>query len=291
MYLFLLCFDESITMKRYLPTISTVILFTLVILLIVVYFCKSIFITINAGEAGVLYKRFSGGTVTDIVYKEGFHIIFPWDSMTIYDTRVQQKSYSLYVLTAEGLRIQLLVSIRYFPERAAVAVLHQKVGPDYLEKVVVPEIDGTLRQSAGKMSLDDIYMSKGSSLYGILTQAIFKIEKNYITIQDVVVRQVILPKPVEAAIENKVEQKQLSEAYEYKLDREKHEADRKIIEAEGIYQYNTKVSKSLSKDILKWKGIQATQALAESNNAKIVVIGSGGGQLPIILGGEAGKEK
>ncbi len=276
-------------MNRYLPAISTIVMFTLVILLVVVYFYKSIFVTVNSGEVGVLYKRFSGGTVTDVVYKEGFHVIFPWDSMTIYDTRVQQKSYSLFVLTAEGLKVELIVSIRYFPERAAVAVLHQKVGPDYLEKVVVPEIDGTLRQSSGKMSLDDIYMSKGTSLYGILTQAIFKIEKNYVTIQDVVVRRVILPKPVEAAIENKIEQKQLSEAYKYKLDREQNEASRKIIEAEGIYQYNTKVTKSLNKDILKWKGIQATQALAESNNAKIVVIGNGGNQLPIILGGEAGK--
>jgi len=122
-----------------------------------------------------------------------------------------------------------------------------------------------------------------------LTKAIFKIEKNYITIQDVLVRQVILPKTVAEAIESKVEQKQLSEAYQYRLEREKKEADRKIIEAEGIYQYNAKVTKSLTQDILKWKGIQATQELAASNNAKIVVIGNGGSQLPIILGGETGK--
>jgi regulator of protease activity HflC (stomatin/prohibitin superfamily) len=272
-------------MKRYLPSLTTL---TFIILVLVVYFYKSIFITINAGEAGVLYKRFSGGTVTDIVYKEGFHVIFPWDVMAIYNTRVQQKSYSLFVLTTEGLQIELVVSIRYFPERAAVAVLHQKVGPEYLEKIVIPEIDDTLRQTAGKMTLDEIYMSKGS-VYKILTKAIFKIEKNYITIQDVLVRQVILPKTVAEAIESKVEQKQLSEAYQYRLEREKKEADRKIIEAEGIYQYNAKVTKSLTQDILKWKGIQATQELAASNNAKIVVIGNGGSQLPIILGGETGK--
>lgn len=273
-------------MNRYLPTLTTA---TFIILLLIVYFFKSIFITVNAGEAGVLYKRFSGGTVTDIVYKEGFHVIFPWDVMTIYNTRVQEKTYSLYVLTAEGLQIELVVSIRYFPERAAVAVLHQKVGPDYLGKIVVPEIDDTLRQAAGQMSLDDIYMSKGASLYGILTKAIFKIEKNYVTIQDVIVRQVILPKQVAAAIESKIEQKQLSEAYEYRLVSEKREADRKIIEAEGVYQYNTKINKSLNGDILKWKGIQATQALSESNNSKVIVIGSGGNQLPIILGGGAGQ--
>ncbi|MDD2760209.1 MAG: prohibitin family protein [Methylomonas sp.] len=250
-----------------------------------VYFFKSIFITINAGEAGVLYKRFSGGTVTDIVYNEGFHVIFPWDIMTIYNTRVQEKTYSLFVLTAEGLQIELIVSIRYYPERPAVAVLHQKVGPDYLDKIVVPEIDDTLRQTAGTMTLDDIYMSKGASLYRILAKAIFKIEKNYVTIQDVIVRQIILPKQVAVAIESKVEQKQLSEAYLYRLEREKKEAERRIIEAEGIYQYNTKINKSLNGDVLKWKGIEATQALAGSNNSKVIVIGSGGNQLPIILGG------
>lgn len=268
--------------NRYLPTLTTALF---VVMLIMVYFFKSIFITINAGEAGVLYKRFSGGTVTDIVYNEGFHVIFPWDIMTIYNTRVQEKTYSLFVLTAEGLQIELIVSIRYYPERPAVAVLHQKVGPDYLDKIVVPEIDDTLRQTAGTMTLDDIYMSKGASLYRILAKAIFKIEKNYVTIQDVIVRQIILPKQVAVAIESKVEQKQLSEAYLYRLEREKKEAERRIIEAEGIYQYNTKINKSLNGDVLKWKGIEATQALAGSNNSKVIVIGSGGNQLPIILGG------
>lgn len=271
-------------MLRQLPALITS---TIVILLIIVYFYSSIFITIRAGEAGVLYRRFAGGTVTDYVYPEGFHIIFPWNSMTIYNTRVQQKSYSLPVLTDEGLKITLNISIRYYPERDAVGILHQKVGPDYLEKVVIPEVDHTIRVSVGKMAIDEVYTSKGSSLHDIITKAVSEIEKNYIVIQDVILRQVMLPAPVEAAIEAKIEQKQLSEAYEYRLARETQEAQRKKIEAGGIYDYNTKVKQSLSKDILKWKGIQATQALAKSDNAKVVVIGSGDNQLPIILGGGA----
>lgn len=271
-------------MLRQLPALITS---TIVILLIIVYFYSSIFITIRAGEAGVLYRRFAGGTVTDYVYPEGFHIIFPWNSMTIYNTRVQQTSYPLAVLTDEGLKITLNISIRYYPERDAVGILHQKVGPDYLEKIVIPEVDHTLRVAIGKMAIDEVYTSKGTSLHDIITKAVSEIEKNYIVIQDVILRQVILPAPVEAAIESKIEQKQLSEAYEYRLARETQEAKRKKIEAGGIYDYNTKVKQSLSKDILKWKGIQATQALAKSDNAKIVVIGSGDNQLPIILGGDA----
>ena len=273
-------------MKSFLPAVITS---TIIILLIVVYFYSSIFITIKAGEAGVLYRRFEGGTVTDRIYKEGFHVIFPWNSMAIYDTRVQQKSHSLSVLTDEGLKIELVISIRYYPENDSIGILHQKVGPDYLEKIVIPEVDHILRLYVGKMAINDIYTTKGGSLHDLVVAAESEVEKNYVVIQDVILQQVILSKQIEAAIEAKIEQKQLSEAYEYRLTSEVQEAKRKKIEADGIYDYNTKINQSLNKDILKWKGIQATQSLAESNNAKIVVIGNGGNQLPIILGGESGQ--
>ncbi|MGZ8525311.1 MAG: prohibitin family protein [Chitinophagaceae bacterium] len=273
-------------MKHFLPAVITS---TITVLLIVVYFYSSMFITIKAGEAGVLYRRFAGGTVTDRIYKEGFHVIFPWNSMAIYNTRVQQQSHSLTALTEEGLKIELVISIRYYPESDSVGILHQKVGPDYLEKIVIPEVDHILRVFVGKLPVNDIYTTKGESLHNLIVEAESEVEKNYIVIQDVILQQVVLPKQVEQAIEAKIEQKQLSEAYEYRLTREAQEAERKKIEAAGIHEYNTKINQSLNKDILKWKGIQATQALAESGNAKIVVIGNGGNQLPIILGGESGQ--
>ncbi|MCH9697812.1 MAG: prohibitin family protein [Gammaproteobacteria bacterium] len=272
-------------MSRYLPVVITS---TIIFLLVLVYFHSYIFITIQSGEAGVLYRRFAGGTVTDRIYGEGLHIIFPWNTMSIYNTRVQEKSYSLSVLTDEGLKIKLHVSIRYYPERDSVGVLHQKVGPDYLQKVVIPEVDHTLRVSVGNMNINEVYTSAGASFHEIIAQAVTEIEKNFIVIQDVIVRQVDLPDTVEAAIQAKIEQKQLAEAYEFRLARETQEAKRKAIEAKGIFDYNVKVKESLTGDILKWKGIQATQALSESNNAKVVVIGNGDNQLPIILGGASG---
>jgi len=280
----LLCVQLLVIM-RYLPAFITS---AIVVLLLLIYFQPLIFITIKSGEEGVLYRRFAGGTVTDRTYKEGFHIIFPWNKMTIYDTRVQQKSYSFFVLTAEGLKIELLLSVRYYPRRNALGVLHQQIGPDYLEKIVFPEVENTMRVLVGKMALDDLY-NKEEGLRHMITKTIAEIETNYIVIEDVVLRQIILPKQVEAAIETKIEQKQLAEAYKYRIDREVQEAKRKNIEAEGINEYNTIVQKSLSPDILKWKGIQATQALATSDNAKMIVIGNGGNQLPIILGGPSGQ--
>lgn len=269
---------------RYLPATITS---TIVILLLLIYFQPYIFITIKSGEQGVLYRRFAGGTVTDQLFKEGFHVIFPWNKMTVYDTRIQQRNHSLFVLTAEGLRTELTLSIRYYPHRNALGVLHQQIGPDYLEKVVVPEVDNTLRILVGKMTVDELYTGKNGGLQSLITKSIAEIEKNYVVIEDVVLQQIKLSDKVESAIEAKIEQKQLAEAYQYRLTAEEQEAKRKKTEADGIKLYNDTIVKSLTPDILKWKGIQATQALAESNNAKIIVIGNGGNQLPIILGGEA----
>jgi regulator of protease activity HflC (stomatin/prohibitin superfamily) len=272
-------------MMRYLPALITS---TIVALLLLMYFQPLIFITIKSGEEGVLYRRFAGGTVTDQTYKEGFHIVYPWNKMTIYNIRVQQKSFSFFVLTAEGLKIELLLSVRYYPRRDALGILHQQIGPDYVEKIVFPEVENTLRVLVGKLALDQLY-SNEESLHQMIIKTVAEIETNYIIIEDVILRQIMLPKQVETAIETKIEQKQLAEAYKYRIDREAQEATRKKIEADGISEYNVKIHKSLTPDILKWKGIQATQALAESPNAKIVVIGNGGNQLPIILGGPAGQ--
>lgn len=237
----------------------------------------------------MLYRRFAGGTVTDRIYKEGFHIVFPWNKMIIYDVRIQQKNHVFNVLTAEGLKTTMDLAIRYHPQRTALGILHQQVGPDYLEKIVIPEVENTLRILVGKMALDELYTSRGEGLQHLISKSIAESEKNYVVIEDVNLRQIILPKQVEAAIETKIEQKQLAEAYQYRLISEEQEVKRKKLEAQGIYDYNKTVEKSLTSEILKWKGIQATQALAESPNAKIVVIGNGGNQMPIILGGASGQ--
>ncbi len=272
-------------MMRYLPAIITS---TIVLLLVLIYFQPLIFITIKSGEEGVLYRRFAGGTVVDQTYKEGFHIVLPWNKMTIYDIRVQQKSYSFYVLTAEGLKIELLLSVRYYPRRNALGILHQQIGQDYLDKVVFPEVENTMRILVGKMALDQLYTQE-EGLRHMISKTISEIETNYVVIEDVILRQIILPKKVEAAIETKIEQKQLAEAYQYRIEREIQEAKRKKIEAQGIADYNQLVQSTLTPDILKWKGILATQALADSDNAKTIVIGNGGNQLPIILGGPNGQ--
>ncbi|OAD21035.1 Membrane protease subunit stomatin/prohibitin-like protein, partial [Candidatus Thiomargarita nelsonii] len=113
------------------------------------FFWNRIVITINSGEAGVLYQRLFGGTVTDFVYDEGIHLVLPWDTMYIYNVRIQTKLHDFEVLTNRGLPITLTLAIRYRPEYETVGLLHQQVGPDYVNTIIVPQIESELRKQIG----------------------------------------------------------------------------------------------------------------------------------------------
>jgi len=259
---------------------------TLILAGFLIFFWPSIFITIRSGQAGVLYSRFAGGTVVDKVYGEGFYAIAPWDKMTIYNVRVQAQTHSMSALTRNGLEIVLQLSIRYHPEYPLLGLLHKRVGPDYIEKIVVPEVESALRQAMGHYTDEELYTSQHAIVKSVVNESLEQVSQKFVKVDDVVIRRIELPEVIRRAIEIKQEQQQFAEAYTYKLQAETQEAERKRIEAQGIKDYNDKVSTSLSSQILKWKGIEATNKLSTSNNAKIVVIGNGSDGLPIILGAD-----
>lgn len=273
---------------RNLPTIITLLM---IIALFLTFFWSYVFISIKPGEVGVLYRRFGQGTVTDYTYKEGLTLILPWNIMYIYDTRVQQYQHSMVALTKEGLKVDLEISIRYYPELETVGVLHQRVGPDYLQKIVIPEVESNIRVQVGHLDINDMYSPDLALLQDMVNYTMSQLEKNYITIQDVVITRITLPKSIETVMEKKIEYKELAEAYQYRIEGEKLEAKRKLIEADGIRTYNETISKSMTSDILKWQGIQATVAISNSNNSKVVVIGNSSKEMPIILGGESDAPK
>jgi len=255
----------------------------LLFLFFLVYFWPRIFITVYAGEAGILYKRFFVGTVVDRVYGEGFHVIFPWNIMTVYNVRYQIVPHRMEVLTNKGLKIRVSLSIRYRPETEVLGVLHKVVGPDYLNKIVIPEVESTLRAVLGRFDAEEIYTTKKGVIHQVVNEALEQVAQRFVRIDDVMIREVELPPRIKAAIEGKLEEQQLAEAYVFKLERERSEAERKRIEATGIRDYNATVEASLSEKVLKWKGVEATRELAQSPNAKVVVIGGGKDGLPVIL--------
>ncbi|MDD5286323.1 MAG: prohibitin family protein [Desulfuromonadaceae bacterium] len=259
------------------------IISTLVFFLLLAILWPSMFVTIQAGEAGVYYKRFGGGTVVDKVYGEGFHVVAPWDKMTVYNVRFQTNTHEMDVLTSRGMQVHVKMAIRYQPEYETLGVLHQKVGPDYFKKIIVPDVEHTIRKVVGKYDVEELYASEKDILQKLSNEAFSSANDKYLKIDSLLITKIEMPPKIKVAIEKKQEEQQLSEAYLYKLEREKKEAERRAIEARGIQVANAIIASSLSEQILRWKGIEATLEVSKSPNAKIVLFGSGKTGLPVLF--------
>lgn len=254
--------------------------------LVAIYYWKDVFITIHSGEVGVLYLRFGGGTQTDRVLGEGMKIIAPWDKLFIYDLRVQETKHTMKVLTSEGLAVTLNLSIRCHPELDLVGLLQKNIGPDYRNKIVIPEVESALRVTLGNFLMRDVYGSQHALIQQAINSSLEKVQQDFVKIDQVVLREVMLPDEVRTEIEHKMAQKEILESYEYRGAIAKLEGQRRQDEANGIKAYNDTINSSLTPSILKWAGIEATRELAKSPNAKTIVIGTGPNGLPLILGGE-----
>ncbi|MBI9089230.1 MAG: prohibitin family protein [Desulfobacterium sp.] len=258
------------------------ILVGLMVTLLLIYLFPNIFIVIHSGEAGVLYRRFHGGTVVDKVYGEGLKVIWPFDIMYIYNVRIQEVTEEFKVLTKSGLKVGALISIRYYPEYNQLGVLHQRLGPSYLEKVILPEIEAVLRIIIGRLEAEAVYRTETSLIEKAVNDAVEEVAQRFVNIDDVLIKRITLPEDIEKAIQYKVEQKHVADAHIFKILREKREAERKRIEGRGIRDQLKIITQSLPKgQILKWFGIKTTLELARSENAKVVIIGGKDG-LPII---------
>jgi len=271
----------KLVMRRILPhCVLPILLFAFLL----IYFAPDIFVSIHAGQAGVLWRRLMNGTVTDQVYGEGFHVILPWNKMYIYDVRVQEVRPDIDVLTKNGLRIHLCISIRYHPSYEVLGVLHQRIGTNYVDKIIVPTVESTLRSTIANYTVDEVYVTHSTLLPRLINDSLEAAARNFIKIDAVLIRSIRLPESIEKAVEDKMTQMQLAEAYVFRIDRERQEAQRREIEAGGLKRYNDVLASSLSPDILRWKGLEVTRDLAVSTNAKVVVVGQGASGLPLLMG-------
>jgi regulator of protease activity HflC (stomatin/prohibitin superfamily) len=206
--------------------------------------------------------------------------------MYIYNLRTQEISDSVDVLTHNGLSIHLDLSVRFFPNRSILGLLHKNVGPNYPSIIVLPEIEHVVRTVIGQYRAEEIYTAQNAIVEKIVSESYREIEERFVNLDDVLIRKIVLPETIQNAIQRKIEQQQLVQEFDYRLQSSMKEAQRKRIEAEGISNYNQIIGQSITEEILKFKGIEATQELAKSENAKVVVIGSGKDGLPIILGNQ-----
>ena len=269
-------------MERF-PKLTIPVIIAVILLIIVV--AKSS-VTIKAGHAGVLYETFGDGVVTDEPpLGEGFHIIAPWNKVFIYEVRQQELSEKMQALSSNGLEIKLDASAWFQPVYADVPKLHQEKGENYLQRVIQPAIRSAARSVVGRYTPEQLYSSKRDAIQEEIFDETKKIlDKQYVQLNEILVRDVTLPPTIKDAIERKLRQEQESLEYEFRLEKATKEAERQRIEAEGKARANSILSASLTDKILQEKGIQATLELAKSSNAKVVVVGSGENGLPLILG-------
>ncbi len=256
----------------------------LLLCLIIAFFYDRSVISIHSGEFGVLWRRLGAGTVIDRVYGEGMHVILPINKMYIYTIRKQQITESIDVLTFDGLTVRVKYSARYYLDKDTLPMLHQRVGPDFVNVVVRPEVRSVVRTLFGQFKPEDIYTSQLAIQVRVSELSKTRLASRFVTLDDVPIESITLPQKISEAIEAKMAQQQREGEYVYRLSIAKKEAQRLEIEAKGAQFYNDTVNSSLTPSVLKWHGIQATQELAKSPNAKTVVIGAGDSGLPLILG-------
>jgi regulator of protease activity HflC (stomatin/prohibitin superfamily) len=249
-----------------------------------IFFFNSIVVSIYPGELGVLWRRLGGGTQIDTVYREGMHVILPFNKMYVYNVRKQQFTDSINVLTVDGLTVGVRYSVRYYLEKDTLPLLHQRVGPDYVNVVVKPEIRSVMRAVFGQYKPEEIYTTQKAIQERVSALSKGHLGARFVSLDDVPIESITLPQRISDAIEAKLAQQQVDQEYEYRLSIATKEADRKRIESAGIRDYNNTINGSLTPSVLAWQGILATQDLAKSPNAKTVVIGSGKSGLPLILG-------
>ncbi|MHA7057153.1 prohibitin family protein [Aquimarina sp. M1] len=268
-----------------LPKIGLPIL--IIVVLVIVFITKST-VTIGSGEAGVLYKTFGGGVVTDEApLGEGFHLVAPWNKVIVYEVRQQEVFEKMQVLSSNGLEIKLDASAWFQPKYEKLGLLHQEKGENYVQRILLPTIRSAARSVVGRYTPEQLYSSKRDVIQKEIYEETKKIVANeYIQLNEVLVRDVTLPPTIKEAIERKLKQEQESLEYEFKLTKAQKEAERQKIDAEGKAVANQILSASLTDKILKEKGIQATLELAKSSNSKVVIVGSGKDGMPLILGNQ-----
>lgn len=240
---------------------------------------------IGSGERGVKYFKFGGGTEMSTIYSEGFAWHLPWNTIYTYTVQVQEAKESLKLLTSDGAMVTLDVSVWYRPVIEKLDSLQVTIGPNYYEVVVAPALRGESRSIAGRFTPEEIYSTKREEIANLMLNAVQeKMKDKFVRFESIMIRDVTLPQRISDAINEKLASQQEAQRMEFILLRETQEAERKRIEAQGIADFQKIVSAGINDKLLEWKGIETTEKLATSPNAKIVIIGSQKNGLPLILG-------
>jgi len=263
------------------------------IVLIVLGIVISSFVQIDAGQVGVT-KLF--GKVQPNVLTSGLHLINPLYEIEHLDVRTQNYTMSgindeghkagddaIRVLTADGLEVTIDLTVLYRVVASEAPRLVRETGVNYEDKIVRPIARTRIRDNAVYYEAIALYSTKRDEFQ----TRIFKgIEADFksrgLLLENLLVRNITLPATVKGSIEQKIQAEQESQKMQFVLAKERQEADRKRVEAQGIADYQRIISESLTDKQLQYEQIKATMEIAKSQNAKIIMMGSGK-TAPVIL--------
>ena len=252
-----------------------------VALLIAILQCWTV---IPAGHVGVIDFF---GNVSDRTLKPGVNVVNPLANVIKFDARTQEIKEVMNVPSKEGLGVELEISLLYSLSFDNANKIYKTVGEDYVDKILIPQFRSVVRGVTASYEARALYTAEREQLAKLMEEELSRlVQPRGITIEAAPLRQITLPARLTESIEEKLKAEQESQRMQFILQRETQEAERKRIEAKGIADFQEIVSKGISEQLLKWKGIEATEKLAGSSNTKVVVIGSGKDGLPLILGSD-----
>lgn len=242
-----------------------------------------IFTVIPAGTVGVVDFL---GNVSDNTLKPGVNMVNPVAKIIKYSFKTQEIKENMTVPSKEGLPVQLEISLLFKVDPAMANDIYKSVeAGDYLNVILTPQFRSVVRGVTSKFEAKALYTGAREQLASEITTELQKnVGNRGITIEDAPLRQIILPAGLSRSIEEKLQAEQESQRMSFVLQKETQEAERKRIEAKGIADFQVIVSDGINANLLKWKGIEATENLSKSPNTKVIVIGAGKDGLPLILG-------
>lgn len=256
----------------------------LAVLLLLIIILLSSTTSIPTGNVGVLTLF---GRVTGETLGEGIHLINPLKSVQKLSVQTQSVKESASVPSNEGLTISLDTSLLFRLDKNMAAQVYQSVGADYGDKIVEPTLRAAIRAATSAHTANALYTNARELVQQQIQDELTKqLAPRGVVVENVLLRDVQLPAMLKSSIEAKQQAEQESLAMSFRLQKEKQEADRKRIEAAGIRDFQQIVAQGISPQLLEWKGIEATEKLADSKNTKVVVIGNPKNGLPLILGSQ-----
>lgn len=234
------------------------------------------FVIIPSGYVGVK-KTF--GKIDDDELKEGLNLIIPLvqhvDRVEVR-TRVLEfvsgKGNQINALSKDGLPIVIDIAILYRVKPEKAAELVKQYGYDFDERVIKQIIRTSVRDSIATMDSATVYQERQKLQDSIVADVRRQLEQRFILLEDILIRDIRLPQSVVEAIEQKRRAYEEAQKMQFLLEREKLEAERKKVEAEGIAKANQIIANSLTKEYLSWKFIENIQEYAKSHNNTVILI-------------------